>query len=410
MNQLSTTLLLAGVTTPLLFVLGKGLWVPALWVGALWGVANFLCMTRVTHVVVEGRRGWRLAGWLALKVLGLYGLLAWLLLGARISPIGWFTGFTLALIALGLSAFPSFKPALRQAALFLYVSLPAALFSGLAHASEAAHGAAPAAAPEIPNLITLIIHWLGHDSAAGHTLHIWENSIYAVVIALGVGGLVALGARALAVRPGRGQMFLEMIIEGLDELVCGVLGKKEGRRYLPFLGTLFIYILAMNLAGLVPGLKSPTSRFEMTGALGLCVFVFVQSVGVKRLGLKGYVDHLIGQPRDAVGWILAPLMLFIHGIGEIVKPLSLSLRLFGNIMGEDTLLGVFVVLGALTFAWSHLPIGIPLHLPFVLLALIFSTVQALVFTMLSMIYIYMMLPHEEHAHAEAHGHGTHAGH
>ncbi len=158
----------------------------------------------------------------------------------------------------------------------------------------------------------------------------------------------------------------------------------------------------MNLAGLVPGLKSPTSRFEMTGALGLVVFFFVQWTGVQRLGLKGYVDHLIGQPRDAVGWILSPLMLFIHGIGEIVKPLSLALRLFGNIMGEDTLLGVFVTLGALCFAWSHLPLGIPLHLPFVLLALIFSTVQALVFTMLSMIYIYMMLPHEEHA--AAHGH------
>ncbi len=249
--------------------------------------------------------------------------------------------------------------------------------------------------PEIPNLITLITQ-LGGDAPWVQFLHTWENGIFAFVIVGIVGGLVAFGSRALAMRPGRGQIALEAVIEGLDNMVCGVLGKEEGRRYLPFLGTLFLFILSMNLAGLVPGLKSPTSRFEMTGALGFSVFAFVQWTGIRRLGIRGYLDHLLGQPRDAMGWILSPLMLFIHGIGEIVKPVSLSLRLFGNIMGEDTLLGVFVTLGALTMAWSHLPIGVPLHLPFVLLAIIFSVVQALVFTMLSMIYIFMMLPQDSH--------------
>ena len=253
--------------------------------------------------------------------------------------------------------------------------------------------AMPAHPPEIPNFITLITEMAPHAPWA-HFLHTWENSIFAFIIVGIVGGLVAFGARKLAMLPTRGQIAVEAVVEGLDDLVCGVLGAKEGRRYLPFLGTLFLFILSMNLAGLVPGLKSPTSRFEMTGALGISVFVFVQWTGIKRLGLGGYLDHLLGQPRDAIGWILSPLMLFIHGIGEIVKPVSLALRLFGNIMGEDTLLGVFVTLGALTMAWSHLPIGVPLHLPFVLLAIIFSIVQALVFTSLSTIYIFMMLPHE----------------
>lgn len=397
-SQLSTASLLAGLATPLLFASGKGLWIPALWIGVGWGMANFLCMARVTRVVVEGGRGWRLAGWVALKVLGLYGALAWLLLGARVSPLGWLIGFTLSLIAAGLSTLTSLRTvvrAVRQAAPALFLLLS----SAAAEAAEAAHGAAPAHPPEIPNLITLVTEALGHGPASTF-LHAWENSIYAVVIALLVGGGVALGTRALAMRPGRGQMLLEMVIEGLDNLVCGVLGRKEGRRYLPFLGTLFLYILAMNLAGLVPGLKSPTSRFEMTGALGLSVFCFVQWTGLRRLGPLGYADHLLGQPRDLVGWVLSPLMLFIHGIGEIVKPVTLSLRLYGNLMGEDILLGVFVGLGALTFAWSHLPIGIPLHLPFVLLAIIFSVVQALVFTVLSVIYIYMVLPDEEHVHTQ----------
>jgi len=216
------------------------------------------------------------------------------------------------------------------------------------------------------------------------------------VIALLIGGLIAWGSRAKALIPSRGQAVVEMILESLDNMVCGVLGPKEGRRYLPFLGTLFLFILGMNLAGLVPGFKSPTSRFEMTLALGFCVFVFVQWIGVSRLGFVGYLDHLLGQPRDFMGWLFSPVLFFIELIGEFVKPLSLSLRLFGNIMGEDTLLGVFVLLGALTLSGTHLPIGIPLHLPFIFLAILFSLVQALVFTMLTTVYISMKLPHEEH--------------
>lgn len=368
----------------------------ALWIGAVWGLLNFWCMAQVAKNLLAGKRGWRLLAWFSLKGIVLYGGLVWLLVGLRIWPLGWLAGFTLSLIAVAAAAFPSFRP------LFLCTRTRQMLtagvlfgFSNLALASEAAHeGGQAAHPPEIPNFITLITHWAGHGPVV-QFLHTWENAIFAFLIVGIVGGAIAFGARALALMPTRGQVAVEAVVEGLDNLVCGVLGKIEGRRYLPFLGTLFLFILSMNLAGLVPGLKSPTSRFEMTGALGLCVFVFVQWTGIRRMGLGGYLDHMIGEPRDAVGWILSPLMLFIHGIGELVKPLSLSLRLFGNIMGEDTLLGVFVLLGALTMAWSHLPIGIPLHLPFVLLAIIFSVVQALVFTSLSMIYIYMMLPHHE---------------
>ncbi len=393
-------------------LLGKAAWIAPLLIGAGWGLANFWCMARAAGCVVKGQRGARLFGWILLKFIGLYGLVGWLLVGLKISPIGWLLGFTVSLISLGFGAMPS----MRSMAVPVGHSLIAFALIGSAriaqaaeHAAEGGHGAEKGshAAPEIPNFITLVTHW-GGDTPWSHFLHTWENTIFAFVIVGIVGFLFSVGARALAMKPGRGQAFAEMVIEGLDDLVCGVLGKKEGRRYLPFLGTLFLFILSMNLAGLIPGLKSPTSHFEMTMALGFCVFVFVQYTGISRLGLLKYIDHMIGEPRDAVGWILSPLMLFIHGIGEIVKPISLALRLFGNIMGEDTLLGVFVSLGALCFAWSHLPIGIPFHLPFILLATIFSTVQALVFTMLSMIYIFMMLPHEEHAehHDESHGHAA----
>ncbi len=400
---LFTTLVLLGALTLWGSIWGSWVWLTGLWVGGLWGLANVWCLVRAARCALGQKRRLPLIGWVSLKFLGLYGLLAWILLGLKVSPWGWLVGFTATLVALALSlSIPLFsKPVsfvFPLSVLIWFVCAGSKVF-----ASEGPQAGAPAPAgalggpgahpPEIPNLITLLTY--GRHGPWVEFLHTWENGIFAFLIVGIVGTVVAWGARALAMKPGRGQMALEGLVEGLDNLVCGVLGRAEGRRYLPFLGTLFLFILSMNLAGLVPGLKSPTSRFEMTFALALCVFAFVQWTGIRRLGPLGYLDHMIGQPRDAVGWVLSPLMLFIHGIGEIVKPVSLALRLFGNIMGEDTLLGVFVVLGALMMAWSHLPIGVPLHLPFIFLAMIFSFVQALVFTSLSMIYIYMMLPHEE---------------
>lgn len=380
------------MATAAALILGKISLGVSLWIGALWGLLNAWCLTRVVRCVVAGRRSWPLIGWGLVKFGGLYGLAAWLLIGVKIPAVGWLIGFTLSLMGLGLGAYSSIRPVVARVQRLLIFLAALWILGDVAHALEAMPGSAPAHPPEIPNFITLLTY--GRHGPFVDFLHTWENGIFAFLIVLIVGGSIALAARTLALLPGRGQIALEAIIEGLDNLVSGVLGKKEGRRYLPFLGTLFLFILSMNLAGLVPGLKSPTSRFEMTGALALSVFLFVQWTGIRRLGFIGYWDHMIGQPRDLVGWVLSPLMLFIHGIGELVKPLSLALRLFGNIMGEDTLLGVFVVLGALSMAWSHLPIGVPLHLPFVLLAIIFSVVQALVFTSLSTIYIYTMLPHE----------------
>jgi F-type H+-transporting ATPase subunit a len=181
----------------------------------------------------------------------------------------------------------------------------------------------------------------------------------------------------------------------LDNFVCGILGP-QGRKFTPFLGTLFIYILSMNFLGLVPGMKSPTANLNQTLALALCVFFYVQYTGIRSLGLKGYLHHMAGSPRDVVTWLLVPLNIPIHIIEELAKPMSLSLRLFGNITGEDVLIAVFVGLGVSALSFLHLPVGIPFEIPFIFLALLTGTIQALVFTLLSTIYFSMMLPHEEH--------------
>jgi F-type H+-transporting ATPase subunit a len=140
------------------------------------------------------------------------------------------------------------------------------------------------------------------------------------------------------------------------------------------------------------------------------VFLYVQYTAFRFQGPKGYLFHLAGEPQDAVGWILSPLFLVLHVLGEFIKPVSLGLRLFGNILGEHVLLGVFSLLGiALTqfllsgFGVEHVWIGIPLHLLLVPIALLGSTIQATVFVVLSTIYIFLVLPH----HEGPEGHGAH---
>ena len=261
------------------------------------------------------------------------------------------------------------------------------------------------AVPESANFITLLNKYFGHTTWAGF-LHHWENLVFSLLIVLILSVIAFLATRKQELIPTGLQNFLEAVIEYLDNFIGSMLGK-EGRRYLPFVGTLFIYIFAMNLSGLIPGMKSPTSSLNTTVGLAACVFIYVQFIGMKRLGFLGYLDHMAGNPRmpkekGSFKFFLLGLMIpihillfFIHIIGELVKPLSLSLRLFGNITGEDALLALFVTLGISALAFFKSPVGIPLQVPAMFLALVLGTVQAVVFSLLSTIYIAMMLPPQE---------------
>ena len=254
--------------------------------------------------------------------------------------------------------------------------------------------AADHAIPEIPNVITLLSErW--HGAPWISWLHHWENLVFAAIVGLVLCAVTWRYARHPARVPRGWQNALELFIEGVDRLVQGIIGT-AGRRFTPFIGTLFLYIWLMNLAILIPGLKSSTSSLNTTVALAVCVFCYVQWIGIRSHGLRTYLDHLAGAPRDLVGWALAPLMLPIHVLGEFIKPLSLSLRLAFNIFAEDVLLAVLLGLGLAAGLALHLPIGIPLQALVVPLVLIFSTVQALVFSLLSTVYIALVLPHGEH--------------
>ena len=256
---------------------------------------------------------------------------------------------------------------------------------------------------EAPNIITLLHHRV-HDSPVVDFLHHFENPFFSAIVIFILVVIARRATRKMTQVPGPLQNAVEMVVEALDDFVVGLIGP-DGRRFTPFIGTLFCYILAMNLIGIVPGMKSPTSGVETTIALAAIVFFYVQYTGIRSLGPLGYLDHLAGSPRPngvggyLIALIAVPFNLVLHTLGEFTKPMSLAIRLFGNIFGEDVLIGQMLVLGLAALSFMHSPIGIPLQLPFYLLALLTSVIQAVVFSLLSTIYIFLMLPHHDEHHA-----------
>lgn len=243
------------------------------------------------------------------------------------------------------------------------------------------------------------------DPAAATRHQLNQNVFFSLLSVLLLWWLFWAALRRRAMIPGRFQSGVETLIEGLCTFFLSILGEKHGRRYLPFLIALFLFILINNLMGLVPLMKSSTSTFQTNIVLGVCVFLYVQYTGLRYNGPKKYLLHLMGNPKDTVSWFMTPLMLPLEILGELIKPVSLSLRLFGNIMGEDILLGVFAMLGIMVttgllapLGVHHVWLGIPLHFPFLFLATLTSIIQSLIFSLLACIYVLLMLPHDEDAH------------
>ena len=282
----------------------------------------------------------------------------------------------------------------------------AVLLEHVAH--HAAEHVEASGIPELPNLITMLSERM-HDNALVSWLHHWENLVFSLVVALGLCLVAWRYARKPSVITRGGQNVLELIVEGVDAFVQRVLGP-AGRRHTPFIGTLFLYIWFVNLSGLIPGMKSSTSNLSLPIALALAVFGYVQWTRIRDVGVVAYLDHMAGSPRMPQGsWpiklLLAPILaavaviLFaLELVGEFIKPASLCLRLTFNVFAEDVLLAVLVGLGIAAGAALHLPIGLPVQLAAVPLILIFSTVQALVFSLLTAVYLSLVTPHhDQHA-------------
>ena len=215
------------------------------------------------------------------------------------------------------------------------------------------------------------------------------------LVILGLGLVAYLGLRKPSKIPGPLQNVLEMAVSGLFSFVEGIIGP-DGRKYAPFVATLFFYILSLNLLGVIPCLRSPTSALNTTIALAMCSFCYVQFQGIRSNGLSGYVKHFWGDP-----WWLGFLMFPIHVIGELAKPLSLSIRLFGNIFGEDKIIVILAMMSPYVLKpWLKY---VPIQFPMMAFAVFTSFIQALIFTVLTAGYLTVMLDHgADHAEASAH--------
>lgn len=174
--------------------------------------------------------------------------------------------------------------------------------------------------------------------------------------------------------------FFEIIAEKLYALVESVIGHHDAATYFPVIGSLFVFIFTSNIVGLIPGFLPPTDNLNTTLALGAFVFIYYNYAGIRAQGIVGHIKHFMGP----VLW-LAPLLFVIELASHIFRPISLALRLRGNIMGDHIVLGIFSEL---------VPYVIPVI--FYGMGVFVAFVQAFVFCLMTMVYISLSVAHEEH--------------
>lgn len=228
-------------------------------------------------------------------------------------------------------------------------------------------------------------NWMQLVPGVSHeSVHVATGIAVGSVILVGaVAGRMALGRGEAAVAPaskfslkGVVELLLEFIV-GLADMVIG----DEGRKFVPMFAAIFTFVWINNLVGLLPGMTPATDNINTTLALGLFSFAAYNYYGLKEHGIA-YLKHFLGPVL-----FLAPLMLIIELIGHMVRPLTLGLRLYGNIMADHTVLSVFVEM--FDKLWF-----IPVPAIFYGMGIFVASMQAFVYTMLSMIYVSMAIAHD----------------
>lgn len=222
---------------------------------------------------------------------------------------------------------------------------------------------------------TQIIPGVGHHYAHVATLFL----VTVLITVMGMIARVSLGNGETAVIP-TGKFSLRGIFELFTEYIGGLAEQiigHHGRVFAPYFASIFTFILLNNLVGLIPGMTPATDNFNTTFAFGIFSFLAYNAIGLKEGGL-GYLKHFLGP----VLW-LAPLMLIIELISHFIRPLTLGLRLANVMTGDHTVLSVFLGLA---------PFGPAI--PFYAMGLLVCTIQAFVFTLLSMVYVALATAHD----------------
>lgn len=204
-----------------------------------------------------------------------------------------------------------------------------------------------------------------------HVFYSWVCIAVLIVLSLIV-------RRRLTLVPGRMQNVFEAIIDTIENFVCGSMGE-VGRKFVPLLAGIFIYIFSMNIMGLIPGFDAPTANLNSTVCMALFVLLFYNAVGLWKWKAH-YVHHFTGPSK-----FLIPLMFPLEIVSHLSRPASLSLRLFGNIRGEEIVMILFFVMAPILGT-----------IPIYALFLLGKSMQAFVFFILTMVYIKGALEAPEH--------------
>jgi F-type H+-transporting ATPase subunit a len=206
-----------------------------------------------------------------------------------------------------------------------------------------------------------------------------NHIVMALVVTVAIIVFFKLTVQRLSVsKPGKMQYFLEALYKFFQSLVDDMIGH-EGRRFIPVLATLGLFIAVSNMIGLIPEFGSPTANLNTTAGCAIFVFIYYHSVGIRKHGFLHYIKSFAGPV-----WWLAWLFFPIEVISHFVRPVSLSMRLFGNIFGEDMVIAIIASL-----------VSFVAPLPMMGLALFTSLLQAFIFVMLSTVYLAGALA-EEH--------------
>ena len=244
-----------------------------------------------------------------------------------------------------------------------------------------------------------------------------DHVTYTWLVMILLAAVAFLASRQLALVPRGLQNFMEVVLEQFQALIDDVIGP-EGRRYLPLIATLGLFILTGNLLGLVPGVAGPTANLNTTAACALVVFFAYHWIGIRRQGLLPYLNHFTGPMAWSPGMVpIKLLMIPIELISHLARPLSLSLRLFGNMTGGHILLAIIFFLmgldGLIGWALSGSPWGAAIGGLAALIMIVFtvgflyplkilvSFLQAFIFVMLTMLYIASAVEHGEHAESHS---------
>jgi len=212
----------------------------------------------------------------------------------------------------------------------------------------------------------------------GHFAHTYPHVVYTWVVMAILIITGALAAKGVSLIPTKGQNFFEVVVGGIEDFLVDTAGE-EARWVFPLVATIFIYIFVGNVIGLVPGFFPPTANLNTTASCAITVFVFTHYIGIKYHGAK-YLKHSLGPV-----WWMSPLIFVIELIGHFARILSLSFRLFGNMMGHEIVLAILFGLAGLFFA----------PLPIMALGIFVAFVQGFVFFLLSIMYFTGAM---EHAH------------